>query len=128
MDKVGDIFNSLYESVTEAQKAIESRHLENVRKQYFTESGEPKTTPIKFGGETHDVPLYALTPHHNLVIDEVAIDFEIDMNHGKEGATGWFGKFKKSKMANIVIKFKGADKAEGWARVGTTLNKQIPNY
>ena len=128
MSKVGYIFNSLYESVTEAQKAVETRHLENVRKQYFTDSGEPKTTPITVGDKTHNIPLYSLTPHHNLIIDEVSIDFEIDLKHGDEGAVGFFGKFKKSKMANITIKFKGTDKAEGWARIGTTLNKQIPNH
>tara|TARA_R100001463_G_scaffold8962_1_gene27035 strand:- start:2883 stop:3257 length:375 start_codon:yes stop_codon:yes gene_type:complete len=124
MDKVTDVFNSLYSAVVQAQKEVEGKYIENIQQTYF-EDGKPKTIGVVLGGKSVEVPIFSLVPHNALKIAECEIDFEIDLNFNKE-ATGCFGKLRKNKMANVKIKFTGCDQAEGLARIGDGLTKIIP--
>ena len=124
MDKVTDVFNSLYSAVVQAQKEVEGNYIENINKSYF-EDGKPKTVGVELGGKQVEIPLFSLVPHNALKIAECEIEFEIDLNFDKE-ARGCFGKLRKNKMANVKIKFAGCDQAEGLARIGDSLVKQIP--
>ena len=124
MDKVTDVFNSLYSAVVQAQKEVEGKYIENIDKTYF-EDGKPKTVTVELGEKSVKVPLFSLVPHNALKIAECEIEFEIDLNFDKQ-AKGCFSKLRKNKMANVRIKFAGCDQAEGLARIGDGLVKQIP--
>ena len=124
MDKVTDVFNSLYSAVVQAQKEVEGKYIENIDKSYF-EDGKPKTVAVELGGKQIEIPLFSLVPHNALKIAECEIDFEIDLNFDKD-AKGCLSKLRRNKMANVKIKFAGCDQAEGLARIGDGLVKQIP--
>ena len=83
MDKVTDVFNSLYSAVVQAQKEVEGKYIENIDKSYF-ENGKPKTIKVELGGKQVEVPLFSLVPHNALKIAECEINFEIDLNFNKE--------------------------------------------
>tara|TARA_R100001443_G_scaffold43884_1_gene56879 strand:+ start:213 stop:593 length:381 start_codon:yes stop_codon:yes gene_type:complete len=124
MGRVVDVFDSLYSAVVEAQKSVEDEYVKNIASKYF-DGSKPKTIKIELGGREVEIPLFSLVPHNALKISECEIDFEIDLNCEKE-AKGLFGKLRKKKMANVRIKFSGCDQAEGLARIGDSLVKEIP--
>jgi len=124
MDKVTDVFDSLYSAVVQAQKEVEGKYIENINKSYF-EDGKPKTVAVELGGKSVEIPLFSLVPHNALKIAECEIEFEIDLNFDRE-ARGCLSKLRKNKMANVKIKFSGCDQAEGLARIGDGLVKTIP--
>jgi len=124
MDKVSDVFNSLYGAVVEAQKSVEGDYVRNIAEHYFKD-GKPKTIKVELGGKQVEVPVFSLVPHNALKISKCEIDFELDLNFNKD-AVGMFGKLRKKKMANVKITFKGCDQAEGLARIGDSLTKKIP--
>ena len=123
---VQDIFNSLYSAVVTAQKAVESNHLAKLRDDYFEKNGSPKMVSMVLSDKKIEVPLFTLVSHNGLKISDVEIEFELALNHGKDGAVGDLGKVRDGRMANIKIKFTGTDKAEGLARIGDNLTKLIP--
>lgn len=123
---VQNIFDALYTAVVGAQKAVEESHSESIRKAYFNEDGTPKTVKMMLNGKEVEAPLFTLVPHNSLKIDSCEIDLEISLDHDGDKALGCLGKLRKSKMANIKIKFSSTDQAEGMARVGDNLVKLIP--
>jgi hypothetical protein len=123
---VQNIFDALYTAVVEAQKAVEESHSQNIRKAYFNDDGTPKTVKMVLNGKDFEAPLFTLVPHNSLKIDSCEIDLEINLDHDGDKALGCLGKLRKSKMANVKIKFSSTDQAEGMARVGDNLVKLIP--
>ena len=123
---VQNIFDALYSAVVEAQKAVEENHSESIRKGYFNDDGTPKTVKMVLNGKEIEAPLFTLVPHNSLKIDSCEIDLELHLDHDGEKALGCLGKLRKSKMANVKIKFSSTDHAEGMARVGDNLVKLIP--
>lgn len=69
MDKVTDVFDSLYSAVVQAQKEVEGKYIENINKSYF-EDGKPKTVTVELGGKSVEIPLFSLVPHNALKIAE----------------------------------------------------------
>ena len=65
MDKVTDVFNSLYSAVVQAQKEVEGKYIENINKSYF-EDGKPKTVTVELGGKQIEID-----PH--LVLQEALL-------------------------------------------------------
>jgi|TARA_R110000737_G_C14361597_1_gene447052 hypothetical protein len=123
---VQNIFDSLYSAVVMAQKNVEGNHLNKIRDDYFEKDGSPKMVAMTLSDKKIEVPLFTLVSHNGLKISDVEIEFELALDHDKDGAVGDLGKVRDGKMANIKIKFTGTDKAEGLARIGDNLTKLIP--
>jgi hypothetical protein len=120
------IFDSLYSAVVQAQKAVEENLSNNIRSGYFNNDGSAKTVKMTLNNKDVEVPLFTLVPHNTLKIESCEVDLEINLDHDGEKALGCLGKLRKTKMANVKIKFSSTDQAEGMARVGDNLVKLIP--
>ena len=121
-----NIFDGIYSAVVHAQKAVEENLSNNVRDGYFNEDGKAKTVKMTLNDKEVEVPLFTLVPHNTLKIDTCEVDLEVNLDHDGEKAIGCLGKLRKSKMANVKIKFSSTSQAEGMARVGDNLVKLIP--
>ena len=121
-----NIFDGIYSAVVHAQKSVEEDLSNNVRDDYFNKDGSPKTVEMTLNDKKIEVPLFVLVPHNTLKIDSCEVDLEVNLDHDGDKAVGCLGKLRKSKMANIKIKFSSTDQAEGMARVGDNLVKLIP--
>ena len=83
------------------------------------------TVVVELARTQVEVPLVSLVPDNALESAECEIDFDIDLNFDKE-AKVCLSKLRINKMAIVKIKFAGCDQAEGLARIGDVLVKQIP--
>ena len=120
------IFDSLYSAVVHAQKAVEENLSNNIRDGYFNEDGTAKTVKMNLNNKDIEVPLFTLVPHNTLKIESCEVDLQVNLDHDGDKAVGCLGKLRKSKMANVKIKFSSTDQAEGMARIGDNLVKLIP--
>ena len=121
-----NIFDSLYSAVVQAQKSVEESLSNNIREGYFNEDGSAKTVKMRLNDKDVEVPLFVLVPHNTLKIESCEVDLQVNLDHDGDKAVGCLGKLRKSKMANVKIKFSSTDQAEGMARIGDNLIKLIP--
>ena len=121
-----NIFDGIYSAVVHAQKAVEENLSNNVRDGYFNEDGSAKTVKMILNDKEVEVPLFVLVPHNTLKIESCEVDLEVNLDHDGDKALGCLGKLRKSKMANVKIKFSSTAQAEGMARIGDNLVKLIP--
>ena len=143
MNNLDDVFKSIYSAIVDSQQEIEAYYIGEVKKDYFDEGGNPRTTPVMLptgeGGKmtSINIPLITLVPHHGMAIKEVEIEMKVAISPGDEKPVG--GKLKKirkfiadhsmrnKEMAKIRVVFDGKEPPEGLARIKDTLNKIIPN-
>ena len=79
-----ELIRALYNSVTFAQRRVETEHMAHVMRTYFDQDGTPKCYRIKLptneGGEAEtDIPLLTLSPSQHLSISELEIEVEVDI-------------------------------------------------
>ena len=110
-----NIFDGIYSAVVHAQKAVEENLSNNVRDGYFNEDGSAKTVKMILNDKEVEVPLFVLVPHNTLKIESCEVDLEVNLDHDGDKALGCLGKLRKSKMANVKIKFSSTAQAEGMA-------------
>ena len=121
-----NIFDGIYSAVVQAQKSVEENLSNNIRDGYFNEDGTAKTVKMNLNNKDIEVPLFTLVPHNTLKIESCEVDLQVNLDHDGDKAVGCLGKLRKSKMANVKIKFSSTDQAEGMARIGDNLVKLIP--
>jgi hypothetical protein len=121
-----NIFDGIYSAVVQAQKSVEENLSNNIRDGYFNEDGTAKTVKMNLNNKDIEVPLFTLVPHNTLKIESCEVDLQVNLDHDGDKAVGCLGKLRKSKMANVKIKFSSTDQAEGMARIGDNLIKLIP--
>lgn len=138
--KLTDLFKSIHSAVDEAadvSREAASRWLEGFFE--IDEDGilEPKYVvmklPIIEGGEIKEkeiqIPLFSLANHQSLNLNQLSINFEVEMHSCEEGhamvSTGskWLGTPTKAK---VEMHFKGETPSEGILRINDILVKTIP--
>ena len=81
-----DIFGGIYSAIVESQNTIEQHYLDEIKKDYFDESGSPKMVRVQLpanDGKLHDmdIPAITLVPHHGLKIKEVSLRMKVALGH-----------------------------------------------
>lgn len=126
-----EMFRSIYSSIVEAASSVQDAAVDSMRDRFFDQSADgsyvPKVLKLslphaeagKVELKTFDVPLFSLSKHTAMAIDELTMDFELELKSIDDGTgkklmaampRGWFSK---ASTAKITVKFKGADPAEG---------------
>ena len=134
-----ELIRALYNSVTFAQRRVETEHMAHVMRTYFDQDGTPKCYRIKLptneGGEAEtDIPLLTLSPSQHLSISELEMEFDVDIGefsdeqiNGEKVSARIGSENHHKNKANIKLKFKGAGPPEGIARVNDQLIKVLPS-
>lgn len=133
------LIQAIYNSVTFAQRKVETEHLSRVMSTYFDKKGNAKTFRVQIPGnngeiKTADVPLITLTNNAHLAIDEIEMELAVDLSHFEDEInnenhklcakiTGTRGQ---DNLTKIKIKMKGNDTPEGLARINDQLIKILP--
>jgi len=134
-----ELIRALYNSVSFAQRRVETEHMAHVMRTYFDEDGTPKCYRIKLptneGGEAEtDIPLLTLAPSQHLSISELEMEFDVDIGefsndeaNGEKVSARIGSENHHKNKANIKLKFKGSAPPEGIARVNDQLIKVLPS-
>ena len=137
--KLTDLFKAIHSAVDEAVDVSRSA-AERWLKGFFEEENgrlEPKYIVMRLpiienGGIVEkeiQIPLFSLANHQSLSLDELKINFEVDMHSCEEGhamiSTGskWLSTPTKAK---VEMHFKGGTPSEGILRINDILVKTIP--
>ena len=140
-----EVFQGIYSSVVEAQKAIEQHYLREITEDYFEKDGTPKMIVVKLPGKDGQltdvqVPAITLVPHYGLAISEVSVEMKVKLSSSeddKERKGNKQGRIRKiitdfsnrdggKELATISVKFQGKEPPEGLARIKDNLIKFIP--
>jgi hypothetical protein len=134
-----ELIRALYNSVSFAQRRVETEHMAHVMRTYFDEDGTPKCYRIKLptneGGEAEtDIPLLTLSPSQHLSISELEMEFNVDIGefsdeqiNGEKVSARIGSENHHKNKASIKLKFKGSGPPEGIARVNDQLIKVLPS-
>ena len=135
------MFSAVHEAVVTAAQDVEEGSWWATKDRYFEEGRDghltPRTISIKLPHaesgkvvqQLVDVPLFSLSKHHSLVMDELNIEFDVDLRGmGDDGLVGTLSKkflTGKSK-ARVKITFKGADASEGVMLLNDKIHQTFP--
>lgn len=138
------MFAAVHESIVDAAHTVEQSTWATINERYFTQnddgSFDPKTVKMnlpsvgddgKVAYNPVDVPLFSLSNHQALAIEELTIGFDVDLkglNNDDSAIMGDLPKgfFKRSATAKIEIKFKGADASEGVMLLNDKIMQTMP--
>lgn len=137
------MFGAVHEAIVHAAQDVEQSAWETLKERYFTESDDgsftPKTIRIKLphaenGKVTQapvDVPLFSLSKHGSLVIDELNMKFDVDLRGLDKKEKHLVGslprKFLSRKAtAKVEIRFKGAEASEGVMLINDKIHQTFP--
>ncbi len=143
----GDSLNSLdklvqaiYNSVTFAQRKVETEHLSRVMSTYFDDDGNARTFKIQLPGNdgkitTVDIPLITLSNNSHLAIDEIEMKLAVNLSHFEDEINNENNKLcakmtgvrGQENLTKIKIKMKGKDTPEGIATINDQLIKILPS-
>ena len=139
LNSLDKLVQAIYNSVTFAQRKVETEHLSRVMSTYFDSKGNAKTFRVQIPGnngevKTADVPLITLTNNAHLAIDEIEMELAVDLSHFEDEVnkenhklcakiTGTRGQ---DNLTKIKIKMKGRDTPEGLSRINDQLIKILP--
>jgi hypothetical protein len=144
---LNELMNGIYLAVKRAQVEVQ-RGVEQKLDYYFpknphTALREPRTVKIPFptvdGNKTEirEIPLFALAPHHDLMIDQVNIRMKVSLLRALSPdddtaarkvdivATLAGPRTDPDFMAEIEIKLKGIEPVEGIARINDAIVKRL---
>ena len=143
MNSLDDVFKGIYTSITKSQNIVEQAYIDEVKKDYFDDEGNPYTAPVSLpvgnNGEmkTVHIPTITLVPHWGMQLKTVEIEMKIAISPGeKKPVNNKLKKIRKfiadhsmrnKEMAKIRVVFDGKEPPEGLARIKDTLIKIIPN-
>ena len=128
---LGAMFGAVHEAIVNASQDVEQSAWQTLKERYFIETGdgsfEPKTIRIKLphaenGKVTQapvDVPLFSLSKHGSLVIDELNMKFDVDLK----------GLDKKDKhlVGSLPRKFLSSFIRPSWLRIRFDSRLTISN-
>jgi hypothetical protein len=107
------LFKAVYQSVVEATHAVQDRAWESI-----------EAKPL-------DVPLIALTKHQAITMDEMTMEFEVELRSLKEDEASLAavmprGVWSRNPTAKVTIKFKGSDPSEGLMLLNDKAHSMFP--
>ena len=130
---------AIYNSVTFAQRKVETEHLKMVMSTYFDDDGNAKTFKVQLpgnGGEisTVDIPQITLTNNSHLAIDEIEMKLAVNLSHFEDELNNENNKLVakmagtrgQNNLTKIKIKMKSKDTPEGTATINDQLIKLLP--
>jgi len=137
------LFRAVYQSVVEATHAVQDRAWESMEGQYFDKAEDgtlsPKMVRIsvphvdqgRVETKPLDVPLIALTKHQAITMDEMTMEFEVELRSLKEddaslAAVMPRGVWSRNPTAKVTIKFKGSDPSEGLMLLNDKAHSMFP--
>ena len=133
------LVEGIYNSVMFAQRKVETEHLKRIMSTYFDQHGNAKTFKVNLpcnNGEvnTADIPLITLSNNSHLVIDELEMEFSVNLGHFGDEINQENNKLSAlltgpatENKTSVKIKMKGANPPEGIAKVNDQLLKIFPN-
>ena len=140
MNSLDKLVQAIYNSVTFAQRKVETEHLKMVMSTYFDDDGNARTFRVQLptnGGEinTVDIPQITLTNNSHLAIDEIEMKLAVNLSHFEDELDNENNKLcakisgarGHDNMTKIRIKMKGVDTPEGIATINDQLIKILPN-
>ena len=139
LNSLDKLVQAIYNSVTFAQRKVETEHLKMVMSTYFDDDGNAKTFKVQLpgnGGEisTVDIPQITLTNNSHLAIDEIEMKLAVNLSHFEDELNNennklvakMSGKRGQDNLTKIRIKMKGKDTPEGIATINDQLIKLLP--
>ena len=140
LNSLDKLVQAIYNSVTFAQRKVETEHLKMVMSTYFDDDGNAKTFKVQLpgnGGEitTVDIPQITLTNNSHLAIDEIEMKLAVNLSHFADEINNennklcakMVGTRGQDNLTKIKIKMKGVDTPEGIATINDQLIKILPN-
>jgi hypothetical protein len=139
LNSLDKLVQAIYNSVTFAQRKVETEHLKMVMSTYFDDDGNAKTFKVQLpgnGGEisTVDIPQITLTNNSHLAIDEIEMKLAVNLSHFEDEINNENNKLVakmsgvrgKENLTKIKIKMKSKDTPEGIATINDQLIKLLP--
>ena len=139
LNSLDKLVQAIYNSVTFAQRKVETEHLKMVMSTYFDDEGNARTFRVQLpgnGGEitTADIPLITLTNNSHLAIDEIEMKLAVNLSHFEDEINNENNKLcakmagtrGQDNLTKIRIKMKGKDTPEGLATINDQLIKILP--
>jgi hypothetical protein len=146
------LLEALHQAVSKATNVAKESSLEGLREYFYevcddhgkpTGVYKPKTISLSLpspeGGEiksaTYDVPLYSLVNHQSMTIEELKMDFEVELlglnNLDKEDVKSNLmacapGILSKKTIAKVEVTFKGGAASEGMMKINDQIIKTFP--
>ncbi len=133
------LVEAIYNSVTFAQRKVETEHLNRVMSTYFDDQGQAKTFKIHLpqnNGEISemDIPLITLSNNSHLAIDELEMELSVNLGHFEDEINNSNNKLSAEitgprghdNLTTIKIKMKGKDTPEGISKLNDQLLKILP--
>ncbi len=146
------LLEALHQAVSKATNVAKESSLEGLREYFyevFDEGGKPTgvfkpktislSLPCVEGTEikdvTYDVPLYSLVNHQSMTIEELKMDFEVELlglnNLDKAEEESRLmacapGVLSKKTIAKVEVTFKGGDASEGMMKINDQIIKTFP--
>ena len=134
------LVQAIYNSVTYAQRKVETEHLGRVMETYFDDQGNARTFKINLPGNngevtSTDIPLITLANNSHLAIDELEMELSVHLgqfedeisNENNKLSAKITGQRGQENLTKIKIKMKGKETPEGIARVNDQLIKILPS-
>ncbi len=139
LNSLDKLVQAIYNSVTFAQRKVETEHLKMVMSTYFDDDGNAKTFKVQLpgnGGEitTVDIPQITLTNNSHLAIDEIEMKLAVNLSHFSDEINNENNKLcakmagarGQDNLTKIRIKMKSKDTPEGIATINDQLIKLLP--
>ena len=139
LSSLDKLVQAIYNSVTFAQRKVETEHLKMVMSTYFDDDGNAKTFKVQLpgnGGEisTVDIPQITLTNNSHLAIDEIEMKLAVNLSHFEDEINNENNKLcakisgarGHDNLTKIRIKMKSKDTPEGIATINDHLIKLLP--
>jgi hypothetical protein len=133
-----EVIKGLQHAVNCAQDMLQAHQIENLSKFWNKENNSPLSQKVMIGDRELEVPLVAMVPHNQLLMDEVEISFNAKVGGVLEDALKGNEqphanlqmalegvKATDSDVMHITIRFKSTDTSEGVARIVDEYNKMI---
>jgi hypothetical protein len=133
-----EVIKGLQYAVNSAQDMLQAHQIQSLSKFWNKETNCPYTQKVKVGDNEIEIPLVAMVPHNQLLMDEVEITFNAKVGSVLEGALEGDEqphanlqmelegvKTTDSDVMHITIRFKSTDATEGVARIVDEYNKLI---
>ena len=145
------LLEALHQAVNQATNVAKESSLEGLKDFFYethddkgdpTGEWKPKTIKLilpsaegsEIKSEAYEVPLYSLVNHQSMSIDELKMDFEVELlgldNLPDSGTTHLMasppGVFSKKTIAKVEVTFKGGAASEGMMKINDKIIKTFP--
>ena len=140
LNSLDKLVEAIYNSVTYAQRKVETEHLKMVMSTYFDDEGNAKTFKVQLPGNggkitTVDIPQITLSNNSHLAIDEIEMNLAVNLSHFEDEINNENNKLcakmtgtrGQDNLTKIRIKMKSRDTPEGIATINDQLIKILPS-